>query len=97
MTLNQTNKPLRIERKQEVLQRVGLSNATLHRRIKEGTFPPSINLGGAKAVGFISHEVDAFIIACAQGADHKRVVAQILKEREKLKQASPLLQSMDLH
>lgn len=97
MALNQNTKFLKIERKAEVLQRVGLSNATLHRRIKEGRFPPSINLGGVKAVGFISHEVDAFIIACAVGEDQKLVVADLIKQRKKLKQASPLLQAMYFH
>ncbi len=98
MTLNKNNPTLtlKIERKSEVLKRVGLSDTTLHRRIKEGAFPPAVKLGG-KTIGFMSHEVDAFLIACLQGADHKRVVKGLLKERELLKQSSPLWKRMDLH
>ncbi|TOM24043.1 transcriptional regulator, partial [Vibrio parahaemolyticus] len=48
-----------------------------------------------KAVGFMSHEVDAFLIACAIGEDKKRVVAELLAQRQALKQANPLLQYMN--
>jgi len=97
MALNQNQPILKIERKSEVLERVGLSNATLHRRIKEGTFPPAIKLGGDKAIGFMSHEIDAFLIACALDRDHKLVVKDLLRQRNQLKQASPFLQAIDFH
>ncbi|EHU4841207.1 AlpA family phage regulatory protein [Vibrio parahaemolyticus] len=85
---------LKIEKKADVLKRVGLSQATLHRRINDGTFPPAVQLG-PKAVGFMSHEVDAFLIACAIGEDKKRVVAELLAQRQTPKQANPLLQYMN--
>ncbi|HDY7845966.1 TPA: helix-turn-helix transcriptional regulator [Vibrio diabolicus] len=95
MALNQINN-IKIEKKSEVLKRVGLSRATLHRRINDGTFPPSLQLG-PKAVGFMSHEVDAFIIACALGEDKKRVVAGLVEQRKMLRQVSPILRHMDLY
>ncbi|ELV8643675.1 AlpA family phage regulatory protein [Vibrio vulnificus] len=95
MTLKHINE-LRIEKKKDVLKRVGLSHATLHRRINDGTFPPPIQLG-PKAVGFMSHEVDAFLIACATGADKQRMVSSLLAQREELKQASSLLQYMNVN
>ncbi|EPR2985421.1 hypothetical protein ACEV8Q_21705 [Vibrio parahaemolyticus] len=43
----------------------------------------------------MSHEVDAFLIACAIGEDKKRVVAELFAQRQTLKQANPLLQYMN--
>ncbi|MDF5627242.1 AlpA family phage regulatory protein, partial [Vibrio parahaemolyticus] len=44
MSVN-TTPLLKIVRKSDVLQRVPFSRATLHRKINDGTFPPSIPLG----------------------------------------------------
>lgn len=69
--MNQTAK-LSIERKPEVLARTGLTRSTLHRKIKDGTFPPPINLGG-RAIGFVSGETDAWISAMAAGKTEDEV------------------------
>ncbi len=50
----------RILRLPEVLQRVGLSRSSVYKRISEGSFPRSIPLG-AKSVGFVESEVEAWI------------------------------------
>lgn len=60
--MNTTKPQIKIERKSEVLKRIPFSKATLHRKINDGTFPPSISLG-ANSVGFLAHEVDTIIAA----------------------------------
>ena len=48
----------------EVIRRVGnLSKSTIYQRISEGTFPVPISLGGknARAVAWLSNEIDDFI------------------------------------
>lgn len=47
-------------RRSEVLQRCGISNSTLHRRLKAGEFPAPIKLG-PRAVAWVEEEVDAWI------------------------------------
>jgi prophage regulatory protein len=43
-----------------VKARTGLSRSTIYHRISEGTFPKQISLG-ARAVGFLESEVEAWI------------------------------------
>jgi len=50
----------RVLRKQDVKIRTGLSNSTIHAWIREGRFPPPVALG-ARAVGWIESEIDAWI------------------------------------
>lgn len=52
----------KIIRKPEVIALTGLSKSTIHNRINDGLFPPSISLG-ARAVAFVASEVDAVISA----------------------------------
>ncbi|WP_419163056.1 helix-turn-helix transcriptional regulator [Candidatus Palauibacter sp.] len=52
--------PPRILRRREVERRVGLSKPTLYRRIEAGSFPKSVPLG-ARAVGWLSTEIDQWI------------------------------------
>lgn len=40
----------------QVMDRVGLSRATIYRRISEGNFPSPVNLGG-QSVGWIEVEI----------------------------------------
>lgn len=54
-------KPLSILRRKEVEARTALSRSTLYERIRSGSFPAPINLGG-KAVGWIEHEIDDWIL-----------------------------------
>ncbi len=55
-----THPEARIIRLQEVMTKTGLSEATIGRRIKDGTFPKSINLGG-RLRGWLKSEVDKWI------------------------------------
>lgn len=51
---------LTILRRKQVESRIGLSRSTLYERIRAGTFPAPVSLGG-KAVGWIESEVDAWL------------------------------------
>ncbi len=44
----------------QVEQRTGLSRSSIYQKISEGTFPAPIRLS-AKAVGWLSHEIDKWI------------------------------------
>lgn len=53
---------LSILRRRQVEKRVGLTRSPLYARIKAGTFPRPIQLGGGgHAVGWIESEIDAWI------------------------------------
>jgi len=43
-----------------VLDRTGLSRTTVYQRVGEGNFPAPVSLG-ARAVGWVEEEVDAWI------------------------------------
>jgi len=49
-------------RKPVVLQRCGISQSSLYRQIKEGTFPRPI-LISERCVAWVEHEVDAWMEA----------------------------------
>lgn len=53
---------LTILRRKQVEARTGLSRSTIYERIAEGTFPAQISIG-AKAVGWIESEIDAWLSA----------------------------------
>lgn len=57
-----------ILRRKEVEARTGLSRSTIYKRIADGTFPPPIPLG-AKSVGWVSGEIDAFLADCLAQRD----------------------------
>lgn len=44
-------------REPDVLARVPFSKPTLHRRIKDGSFPPPVRIG-SRAVAWVSDEID---------------------------------------
>ena len=53
----------------QVKARTGLSRSTIYARIAQGSFPKPIQLGGARAVGWVEADVDNWIkgqIAAAQ-------------------------------
>ncbi|MFT5960076.1 MAG: prophage regulatory protein [Burkholderiaceae bacterium] len=52
-------------RKPEVLQRVGISGATMWRRIKVGAFPKPFKLGGGRAVAWLDRDITAWLEAQA--------------------------------
>lgn len=62
-------KPERFIRKQEVLYRIGISEATLWVWIRNGTFPPSYKLGEGynSPVAWKESEIDAWIATRQQG------------------------------
>ena len=53
---------VRILRLPEVINRVGLKRAAIYLYVKQGQFPKQVNLG-LRAVGWIEHEVDAWVAA----------------------------------
>lgn len=83
MTAHQS---IRIERKPAVLSRIGMSHATLYRRISEGLFPPGVTLGN-RSVGWLAHEVDTMLYAFASGKtteELQAVVKIIIEKRQTL-------------
>jgi prophage regulatory protein len=76
---------LRIQRRPEVLNIYGYSRTTLDSRIKDGLAPPSISLGGARAVGWLEHENNSIIAAMAAGqtqVEIKALVASFVEARK---------------
>lgn len=56
---------VKIIRKTEVLERTGLSNASIYRLINKGMFPRQKRLTGAggRAVGWLESDIDNWIIS----------------------------------
>ncbi len=51
-----------ILRRQRVVEKTGHPCSTLYRLVAEGKFPPPIKLAeGGRSVGWLEHEVDAYI------------------------------------
>jgi prophage regulatory protein len=59
---------LSILRRKQVEVRTGLSRSTIYLRIQEGTFPKPINLG-ARAVGWVEHEIEAWLASRIENRD----------------------------
>jgi prophage regulatory protein len=77
---------LRIERKQDVLDKIRISRSTLYLRIQQGLFVPPISLG-KRSVGWMEHETDAILNAYASGqseAEIKDLVRSIVASRRSL-------------
>ena len=75
---------VRIMRKPETLKKLGLSKSTLHARINDGLLPPPVSLG-ARAVGFIEHEIEAVlaaIVAEKSNDEIKNLVSNLVLERQ---------------
>lgn len=60
--VNETAVQLRVIRRPEVEFRVGLARSTIYELIKKGNFPAPVQLG-ARAVGWIESEVEAWLRA----------------------------------
>ncbi|MER2520049.1 MAG: AlpA family transcriptional regulator [Bdellovibrionales bacterium] len=56
---------LRVLRLPDVIARVGLKRASIYLHIGKGTFPGPISLG-PRAVGWLEHEVEAWLAARVQ-------------------------------
>jgi prophage regulatory protein len=41
--------------------KTGIKKTKIYRLMREGKFAPSINLAGGRAVGWLEHELDAWI------------------------------------
>lgn len=68
---NTNQEKLTILRLKKVKDRTGLSRSTIYLRIQEGTFPRPINLG-ARAVGWIEHEIEAWLTSCLENRDSRQ-------------------------
>ena len=60
--------PQRFLRLADVLQTTGLKRSTLYTRIKAGTFPQQIKLGGPHASAWLSTEIDAWMQSCIEAS-----------------------------
>ena len=63
----QHNQPINILRLPDVIKRVGLKRAAIYLRLSQGNFPKQISLG-ARAVGWLESEIDAWLAARVQQA-----------------------------
>ena len=54
------NKPFRVIRRNELLERIGLSNVQIWRMERAGKFPSRILLS-TNSVGWLEHEVDGWL------------------------------------
>lgn len=53
----------KIRRLPEVKSRTGLSRSSIYLRMKQGTFPKNISLGG-RAVGWLESDIDQWLEDC---------------------------------
>ena len=77
---------IQIARKPDVFRQFGFGNTHLHNLINKGLMPPSINLGGARSVGFLQHELDqvlAFMVADRSKDDIRALVSHLVDQRKK--------------
>jgi prophage regulatory protein len=75
---------LKIVRRPETRNIFGISNTSLFEQTKEGLFPPPISIG-ARAVGFIYHEIQAILAARSVGKSDdeiREIVKALIKQRE---------------
>ena len=63
---------VRLYRRKELLELLGISNTTLHAWINQGRFPKPIVLG-ENSVAWLQEEVDRFLRARAQERDAQEV------------------------
>ena len=71
-------------KKPTILKACGISKSTLHNRINDGLFPPSISLG-ARAVAWPSNEVESLINAQISGKtlEEIKLLVKVLVEKRK--------------
>ena len=73
-----------IQHKPEVLAKTGLPRSTFHSRIKAGLMPPPIPLG-ARAVGWLSCEIDQVLAAMIAGQEAEQIkllVKELVAQRK---------------
>ena len=74
-----TSSSPRIDRLRDVTRRVGLSASTVKAKVKAGEFPLPIRLG-PRSIGFISSEIDAWILERVQARDAAMLARAIEKD-----------------
>lgn len=77
---------LRIERKQDVLDKMRISRSTLYLQIQHGLFVPPVSLG-RRAVGWLEHETDLILRGLISGKNEleiKELVQAIVDSRQEL-------------
>lgn len=60
----------RVLRLPQVREKTGLSRSGIYERIRNGGFPPPINLGG-RTVGWLDAEVENWITQCVQNRNQE--------------------------
>ena len=83
---------LRIERWQDVLNKVRFSRSTLYSRIQQGLFVPPVSLG-RRSVGWLEHETDMVLRGLISGRtdiEIKELVKEVIALRASLCDQSPL-------
>jgi len=63
---------MRFMRLTEVIRDTGLGRSSIYKRIAEGEFPKPVPLGG-RAVGWVSDEVEAWILERIEERDGREV------------------------
>lgn len=76
-----TTTPTALLRRPSVQARTGLARTTIYRRIKQGTFPPPVDLGGG-VVGWPAEEVEAINKARIAGKSDDDIRALVAKLHE---------------
>jgi prophage regulatory protein len=82
---------LKIERQQDVLDKIRISRSTLYLRIQQGLFVPPISLG-RRSVGWLEHETDLILRAFISGKDEleiKKLVQEVVESRAELSFKEP--------
>lgn len=72
-----------IKRRKSVEEQTGQPRSTIYARIGRGTFPPPVKIG-ARAVGWLAHEVDAVMRGHVRGLDDhamRMLVADLVAQR----------------
>jgi len=83
---------LRIERRQDVLDKVRFSRSTLYSRIQQGLFVPPLSLG-RRSVQCLEHETDMVLRGLVSGKtdlEIKELVAEVIALRTNLCDQSAL-------
>ena len=62
---------LKVLRLPDVINRVGLKRASIYQRMQTGSFPKPVPLG-PRAVGWLEHEVEAWLAECVQRRGTRR-------------------------
>lgn len=68
--LNEVSVGTRFLRFRDVQGKTGLSRSTVYGRIRSGSFPAPVSLGG-RAVGFVAEEVEGYLASLIERRDRK--------------------------